>query len=138
MTLVTPVVARLVIDRAHDRCEVCGMHQCLQGATFHVDHLVPRSLGGPTMIENLAWICPSCNLHKSNRVVAVDPHTGQVVPLFNPRTDDWSGHFCWRGYEISALTPVGRATIAALDLNHPRRIRVRLAEEKFDLFPPSD
>jgi hypothetical protein len=28
------------------------------------------------------------------------------------------------------------ATVAALDLNHPRRVRIREAEEWFDLFPP--
>jgi hypothetical protein len=25
---------------------------------------------------------------------------------------------------------------AAMDFNHPRRIRIRQAEERFDLFPP--
>jgi hypothetical protein len=30
----------------------------------------------------------------------------------------------------------GRATIAALDLNHERRIRIRQAEQMFGLFPP--
>ena len=51
------------------------MHQSLQGATFHVEHIVPRCLGGLSKLENLAWACPSCNLHKSNRVEV------QVVPV---------------------------------------------------------
>jgi len=114
------------------------MHQCLQGATFHVDHLVPLSLGGTSDVENLAWFCPSCNLHKSNRLVAIDPETEELVPLFNPRMEGWSEHFRFDGYEIAAMTATGRATIAALALNHPRRIRIRLAEEKFGLFPAAE
>lgn len=40
------------------------------------------------------------------------------------------------GYELAAITPVGRVTIATLDLNRPRRILIRKAEELFGLFPP--
>jgi hypothetical protein len=36
------------------------------------------------------------------------------------------------------LTPTGRATVAALDLNHPRRLRIREPEEWFNLFPPDE
>jgi hypothetical protein len=39
-------------------------------------------------------------------------------------------------YQLAALTPVGRATILALALNHPRRLLIRQAEELFELFPP--
>jgi hypothetical protein len=38
----------------------------------------------------------------------------------------------------SLVAAIGRATAAALDFNHPRRIRIRQAEETFDLFPPND
>ena len=37
---------------------------------------------------------------------------------------------------VVGRTPVGRATVAALNLNHPRRVLIREAEEGFDLFPP--
>jgi hypothetical protein len=112
------------------------MHQALQGATFHLEHVRPRSRGGETVAENLAWACPNCNLHKSDRTEAPDPESGDHVPLFNPRQDRWSDHFGWDGFRIAALTPVGRATIDLLDLNHERRLRIRQAESLFDLFPP--
>jgi hypothetical protein len=32
--------------RAGGRCEYCQMYQSLQGATFHVEHIVPRCRGG--------------------------------------------------------------------------------------------
>jgi hypothetical protein len=112
------------------------MHQSLQGATFHVEHIIPRSRGGQTQLDNLAWACPSCNLHKANRVEVIDADTGNQVPLFNPRLDNWQAHFRWDGYRVVGHTPTGRATIAALDLNHSRRVQIRQAEELFALFPP--
>lgn len=80
-------MGREVETRARERCEYCRMHQSLQGATFHVEHIIPRSRGGSTQFDNLAWACPSCNLHKSNRTEIMDPNTGILVPLFHPRTD---------------------------------------------------
>ena len=108
------------------------------GATFHVEHVIPRCLGGPSDFGNLAWACPSCNLHKSTRVEVEAPGVHQMVSLFNPRTDKWNTHFRWDGYFITGLTPVGRATVDALLLNHERRTKIRQAEALFDLFPPRD
>lgn len=127
---------RQVVDRAHDRCEYCGMHQSLQGATFHLEHVVPTSRGGATELTNLAWACPGCNLHKANRMEVIDPDSDLSVPLFHPRRHAWNEHFVWDDYSIVGLTSIGRATVAALDLNHPRRVRIRQAEQTFGLFPP--
>lgn len=127
-----------VEQRAAGRCEYCRMHQPLQGATFHIEHIVPRSLGGQSDIENLAWACPGCNLHKSNRIDVPCTESGTAIPLFNPRRDNWSDHFHWASYRIIGLTPVGRVTVEALALNHERRIRIRQAEARFDLFPPRE
>jgi HNH endonuclease len=126
----------LVQERAGGRCEYCRMHQALQGATFHVEHVLPSSRGGTSDLDNLAWSCPGCNLSKSDRVEAVDPESGTLVPLFHPRTDRWSEHFRFDGYYLIGQTAVGRATLLALDLNHPRRRLIREAEELFALFPP--
>ena len=127
---------RLVEARAGGRCEYCRMHQDLQGATFHVEHILPVSRGGSSELDNLAWCCPGCNLTKSDRVEVADPDSGAIVPLFHPRRDEWRIHFDWAGYRLVGKTPVGRATVAALDLNHARRVRIRQAEEHFGLFPP--
>ena len=131
-------IARQVEERARGRCEYCRMHQSLQGATFHLEHVLPQSRGGYAQLDNLAWACPSCNLHKANRVESVDPDTGNQVPLFNPRLGNWHAHFRWDGYRVVGQTPIGRATVAALVLNHPRRMQIREAEELFALFPPTD
>jgi len=129
-------VIRQVEARAEGRCEYCRMHQSLQGATFHLEPIVPTSLGGTSEPDNLAWSCPRCNLQKSNRIEVVDPDTGAKVRLFHPRSDPWSDHFQFRGYDLVGLTAIGRAAVAALELNHPRRKFIRQAEEVFGLFPP--
>lgn len=131
-------IVRRVRARAGDRCEICRMHQALQGATFHVDHVVPRSRGGSDEEDNLALCCPTCNLHKSDRTQLSDPDSSGVVPVFHPRRDRWEDHFRWDRYRMVGLTGIGRAAIFAFDLNHPRRLLIREAEERFDLYPPSD
>lgn len=131
-------IARQVEVRAEGRCEYCRMHQSLQGATFHVEHIIPQSHGGPTQLENLAWACPSCNLRKASHLASIDPETHTLVALFHPRIHHWPTHFRWDGYRLVGQTPIGRATVAALDLNHSRRIQIRQVEESFGLFPPPD
>lgn len=128
----------MVERRATGRCEYCRMHQSLQGATFHVEHIIPRSRGGKSEIENLAWACPGCNLHKSNRVEVNAPEDQEPVPLFHPRRHEWDEHFCWEGYQVIGITRIGRATVEALLPNHERRIKIRQAESLFNLFPSSD
>jgi len=131
-------ISRTVERRAAGRCEYCRMHQSLQGATFHVEHIIPRSRGGRSEIENLAWSCPGCNLHKSNRVEVTISENSEPVRLFNPRLDEWNEHFRWEGHRIVGLTRIGGATVETLLLNHERRIKIREAETLFNLFPPSD
>ena len=126
----------IVQRRALQRCEYCLMHEQLQGATFHLEHVAPQSQGGPTALENLAWACPACNLHKSDRVQATDPEMNEPTALFHPRQPVWSEHFEWVGYRLVARSAIGRTTIAAFRLNHERRQRIRRAEELFGLFPP--
>jgi hypothetical protein len=48
------------------RCRYCGVGAD-DGAILHVDHVVPRSAGGETCIDNLVTACLDCNLGKSNK-----------------------------------------------------------------------
>jgi len=45
------------------------------------------------------------------------------------------GRCRWNSYELVGKTPAGRATVFVLDLNQPRRMLIRRAEELFGLFP---
>jgi hypothetical protein len=129
-------LSQAVRARADARCQYCLMHESLQGATFHIEHVIPQCKGGSSDSENLVLACPGCNLHKASRITAIEPVTGEEVQLFHPTRQLWSEHFRFRGYQIEGSTPVGRATVNALNLNHPRRQRIREVEEAFGLFPP--
>lgn len=58
---------------------------------------------------------------------ARDPITRRLVRLFNPRLQEWKAHFRWNedATEIIGLTPCGRATVAALELNRPEIVGAR-------------
>lgn len=127
---------RIVIQRAADRCEYCGLAQIGQAATFHIDHIIPVAAGGATEVDNLALACVSCSLRKSARQSAADPQTGEESPLFNPRSGQWRRHFAWEDVRIVGLTPTGRATIAALQMNRPVILAIRAEEKVFNRHPP--
>ncbi|HKQ48190.1 MAG TPA: HNH endonuclease signature motif containing protein [Phycisphaerae bacterium] len=126
---------RAVIERSAGRCEYCRLAQLGQEATFHVDHVIPISAGGRTQLDNLAWACVSCSLRKAARQSAMDPQTGEAAPLFNPRVDEWSDHFRWDGPRAIGLTPIGRATIVALQMNRPLILAIRAEETKLGRHP---
>ena len=58
-------------------------------------------------------------------MAGVDPESGVITRLFNPRTDRWAAHFRYDGATIVPRTPVGRATVVTLALNAPDRLGVR-------------
>src|SRR5262249_34574698 len=83
---------------------------------------------GPTDLANLALACPHCNGRKWAHTEAVDPESKRIVPLFNPRTQVWSDHFQWSQQSpvvLEGKTEIGRATIAALEMNHQNVQQVR-------------
>jgi hypothetical protein len=129
MATISAFLCRLVIQRAGDRCEYCGISQIGQVATFHIDHIVPVVAGGKTTAENLALACFSCSLRKGARQTLEDPETGEIVSIFNPREQVWKEHFVWKGVQIIGLTATGRATLQALDLNRPTMLAIRAEEE---------
>ena len=133
---VSAVLRRQVIERAESHCEYCGLAQTGQEATFHIDHAVPVVAGGSTALENLALACVSCSLRKGGRMLVPDPQTHEHVALFNPRLDSWQTHFRWEGVWVMGLTPTGRATVAALNMNRPLALAIREEETYRGRHPP--
>jgi len=116
-----------VETRAGGRCEYCCAPQGACGYRFHLEHIVPVAEGGSGDFENRALACAACNLAKSDRTMAVDPETGQTVALFDPRIVAWEEHFRWLEdhQTVVGLTPEGRATVVALNLNDDMRLKAR-------------
>jgi hypothetical protein len=136
MATIPASLRRLVIQRANNRCEYCGISQTGQVATFHIDHIVPVVAGGETTAENLALACVSCSLRKGARQALKDLETGEVVFIFNPRQQVWKEHFDWNGVQVVGLTVTGRATLQALDLNRSMMLTIRVEEELLGRHPP--
>ena len=128
----------LVARTACHRCGYCLSQEAVVGTPMVIDHIVPESLGGPTEEVNLWLACPLCNAHKGDRITALDANTGEIVRLFNPRQQVWVDHFEWtsEGDRIVGRTPIGRATVIALQLNRPSLVRARRAWVSVGWHPP--
>jgi hypothetical protein len=105
-----------------------------------IDHIVPEAAGGQTVWENLCVACHACNEFKGAQVEAKDPLMGESIPFFHPRQQRWSEHVCWGadGGEIIGLTPVGRVTVASLNLNHPYIMEARRRWASVGWHPPPE
>ncbi|MBI4671109.1 MAG: HNH endonuclease [Chloroflexi bacterium] len=118
---------RIVQERANGCCEYCKSQARFETYSFAIEHIVPKSRGGTTSLENLAFSCQGCNNAKFTKVQAFDPLTKTLVPLFHPRQNKWREHFEWNAdfTLIVGLTPIGRATVLALQLNRIGLINLR-------------
>ncbi len=127
-----------VRQRAKGLCEYCHTTETWQYILFTIDHVNPVSRGGSNALDNLALACFHCNRRKADRMTGVDPLTGQVTPLFNPRTDKWREHFVWSadGQTLIGTTPVGRVTVELLEMNRTRILPIRLADIEIERHPP--
>ena len=121
---------RLVAQRANSCCEYCLLPQSISLHKHEPDHIIPRQHGGQTEAGNLALACMRCNRYKGPNVGSFDPQTGELVPFFHPRIQDWAKHFELQSGVIHPLTAEARVTIKILRLNDEERIaeRQRLIE----------
>lgn len=56
-----------ILKRDNFSCNKCGNSPAKDpNVELHVDHIIPWSKGGETVIENLETLCSDCNLGKSN------------------------------------------------------------------------
>ena len=124
--------------RANYLCEYCHAAEKWQYVRFTIDHVIPLTKGGTDTLDNLALACFHCNRRKSDKLTILDPVTEKEVPLFNPRRNVWSEHFIWSTDKlfIIGLTPVGRATVEALQFNRERVINIRAADVAAERHPP--
>ena len=50
-----------VLNKAHGRCQMCGRTIAEDGIKLQVDHKIPRTWGGKTVLDNLWALCQLCN-----------------------------------------------------------------------------
>lgn len=114
-----------VRQRARRACEYCRFPESESPLPFCVDHIIARQHDGGDVLDNLALACAFCNSHKGPNLAGIDPETGQLVRLYHPRRDRWADHFRWDGIRIVPTSPVGRATVAVLAMNHEFQLAAR-------------
>ena len=112
--------------RANQRCEYCHFSERFSPLSFHVEHIIAKQHRGSDELGNLALACPNCNLHKGPNLTSIDPDSGLVTVLFNPRTQVWEHHFKLEGHRIVGITPEGRTTAWLLQFNSHDRIQWRV------------
>ncbi|HET7088118.1 MAG TPA: HNH endonuclease, partial [Anaerolineae bacterium] len=122
------------------RCAYCLTSEANSGIPLTIDHIRPLSRGGQTVFENLCLACRTCNEFKADRTDAEDPLSGDLCPLFNPRTQKWTDHFEWSadGTRMSGFTAIGRATIIALRVNEEVIVAARRRWVLSGWHPPKD
>lgn len=138
--VISAQLRELVRQRAAYLCEYCRASEWLAGQRSHIDHILPDSKGGATAADNLCLACAACNGSKLDRIEALDPSTGTIEPLFNPRRQRWQEHFAWSedGTQIIGVTPCGRATVDALRLNRPLAVSARAIWVSVGRHPPKE
>jgi len=77
-----------VRKRAISCCEYCQRREVDSPLIpFHIEHIVPRKHGGADHLDNLALACAECNLRKGSDLTGLDPESGEITRLFDPRSN---------------------------------------------------
>jgi hypothetical protein len=79
-------------------------------------------------------------LCKYTSVEALDPVSGETVPLYHPRRQRWYEHFAWnKDYTVVlGLTSTERATVEKQQLNRAGVVNLRHVLRRIGAHPPAD
>jgi ATP adenylyltransferase len=121
-----------VLKRAKHRCELCGGHE--DQVALHVDHIIPRSKGGPDDISNYQALCMTCNTNKRD---TDDTDFRGILDSYNNRQTDCI--FCDLG--AGRIIAENELCIAIKDgfpvtEGHTLIIPKRHVADYFDLYQP--
>ena len=65
--VVSPKLRYKVMKRDNWTCVLCGVRRTKENnVQLHVDHIIPYSKGGETVLSNLRTLCSTCNLGRGN------------------------------------------------------------------------
>lgn len=137
MTSYVPAaLRRLVNSRAEGLCEYCLIHEEDTFFGCQIEHVIAEKHGGGTTAENLAYACVFCNQRKGSDISSLSS-AGQLVRLYNPRTDRWADHFALAadGITVQARSEIGEVTARLLGFNDPARLAEREALHAVNRFP---
>jgi len=84
---------RNIFARDKSRCQYCGRRQ--PTSELSLDHVIPRSMGGKSMWENVVCSCAECNIKKGGRTPKEARMTliqKPIKPKHNPLVHVHLGH----------------------------------------------
>ena len=102
---------RAVFARDGHRCQYCG------SAAENIDHVIPRSKGGPHAWDNVVAACRLCNSRKRDRMLEDSGMKLRRLPSI-PRERTWilvangTVHPDWEPYLSTAALPVAETLSA--------------------------
>ncbi len=73
---------RNIYARDRNRCQFCGKH--FPSSELSIDHVMPRSQGGPHVWENVVCACTRCNAKKGGRTPE-QAHMKLIRAPYRPR-----------------------------------------------------
>lgn len=88
---------RNIFLRDEHRCQYCGRHYT--STRLSLDHIMPRSRGGPDTWENVVCACLNCNVRKGGRTPAEAGMKLMRPPVKPPRSPLICRHLAQRKYE---------------------------------------
>ncbi len=140
MAHISSIMRQRIADVAKHRCGYCQTQETVIGMLLEIEHIVPEAAGGSSDEMNLWLACPRCNRHKGAQTHAIDERTGEKVSLFDPRRQRWEDHFAWEqgGLYVVGLTPIGRVTVATLQMNNSFIVYSRQVWISWGWHPPLD
>lgn len=124
-TNIQAAIRQLVVERAKGRCEYCRSPQIFSSYRYEIDHIVAEKHRGETVADNLALSCLPCNRYKGSDIASLDPLTGELTRLFNPRIQDWWENFSIENGFIVGKTSIGRTTVFILKFNTAAEVALR-------------
>ncbi len=128
-------IRKLTAERAKFICEYCQLPDLGAGISFHADHVLASKHGGLTVLENLAYCCPECNLYKGTDFATFLSGNENAIRFFSPRTDQWHEHFENIDGLILSRSEIGQATVNIFRMNNLSRVFTRQQLMAAGLYP---
>ncbi|MHC4622632.1 MAG: HNH endonuclease [Planctomycetota bacterium] len=91
---------RNIFARDRNRCQYCGKKY--PTSELSLDHVVPRSMGGKSMWQNVVCACTSCNVKKGGRTpreARMKLVQKPIKPKHNPLVHVHLGHQRYRSWK---------------------------------------
>ena len=91
---------RNLFARDKNRCQYCGKRQ--RTSELSLDHIIPKSVGGKSVWENIVCACAKCNVKKGGRTPRQASMTlirKPVKPKHNPLVHIHLGHQRYRSWK---------------------------------------